>query len=374
MEIVQNAPTQTERWSIFGHRWAVDLLQRTLFGQIEALVDADLSVGGGAASVANDMPRGPRHAYLLTGPRHVGKTTLAMAFARALLCTAPPHEAPCGHCRSCRLVEHGNHPDIRFIQPVDKDGQVDRNNGLLRADQASELVREVAMRPLEGDYKVYILQDMHTANDSFSNKVLKTLEEPPPHVVLCLTADDRSNLLATIVSRCQVLALRPLDRQTVQAALLSRWQMDEAQADLLSRLAGGRLGWAVQEATSQSFLTERGASLDRLFHLITASRIERLVFAEALTGRRGEENIFHLLELWTVWWRDVMLVQTGCVDACTNVDRLGELTQMAERIQPAAVRSYLELLRRIDGYLHHTVNTRLALDVLLLKMPRPQSK
>ena len=92
------------------------------------------------------------------------------------------------------------------------------------------------LHPVEGRYKVFLIQDAHKANASFANKLLKTLEEPPAHVVLCLTAQDRSALLPTIVSRCQVLALRPLGEQAVEDALRTRWEASPQQAALLARL------------------------------------------------------------------------------------------------------------------------------------------
>ena len=125
---------------------------------------------------------------------------------------------------------------------------MDRANGTLRVEQAAEIIHEAALRPMEGAYRIFLIQDMHTANDSFSNKLLKTLEEPPDHVVLCLTALDRTGLLPTIVSRCQVLDLRPLPWTVIRSALVERWRVEPAQAELLARLANGRLGWAVRQA------------------------------------------------------------------------------------------------------------------------------
>jgi DNA polymerase-3 subunit delta' len=111
-------------------------------------------------------------------------------------------------------------------------------DGTLRVEQAAEIIHDAALRPAEGRYKVFLLQDFHNANDGFANKLLKTLEEPPPHVVLCLTALERSRLLPTIVSRCQSIELRPLDNATIAQALHTGWQVEAEQAHLLARWAG----------------------------------------------------------------------------------------------------------------------------------------
>ena len=94
---------------------------------------------------------------------------------------------------------------------------------MLRVEQAVELVHEATLRPVEGRYKVFVIQDTHTANDGFANKLLKTLEEPPEYVVFVLTALDRNSVLPTIASRCQVMELRPLAARTVREALMAQW-------------------------------------------------------------------------------------------------------------------------------------------------------
>lgn len=340
--------TQAGAWPVVGHQWAVDLLR-------------PLAQSGGS---------GPRHAYLILGAPQIGKSTLARAFGTALLCT-DPERRPCGRCRSCQLMAKTGHPDFWLIQPTDKDGVVDRANGLLRGEAASSIVRDAMLRPVEGKYKYVLIQDAQRANDTFANKLLKTLEEAPAHVVLCLTASDRAELLPTIVSRCQVLELRPLPIELIAEALESPGAASHAQADLLARLSNGRFGWAMAQLQSKGGQQQRQEDLHSLWQLARASRVERLAFSQSLSGNRENERLFGLLALWTGWWRDVLLAQAGCLDACNNIDHQAEIERDAQSFLPADVHSFLYTLRRIEGYLHHTVNTTLALDVLLLQLPRP---
>jgi len=311
------------------------------------------------------------HAYLLLGAPQVGKTTFARAFAMALLCSDKAH-APCHSCRSCQLMAANNHPDFRIVQPIaraDKEFVVDRQKGELRAEQAETLIREVALRPLEGPRKVFLIQDMHLANPTFANKILKTLEEPPAHATLLVTARHRAELLPTIVSRCQVIELRPLDQSVIVDALQRGWQASTEEADLLARLAGGRLGWAADQLRSPDRREERIQHLEALWRLIGAERLERLRFAGEMASQRDNQRLFGMLETWTSWWRDVLLTQSECADACSNVDQRARITQHAQLLDPRTVQTYLSTLKRIEGYLRHTVNMRLALDVLLLKLP-----
>ena len=340
-------------WPVYGHTWASQLLQRAL------------QPGG-------DTERTVRlsHAYLFLGSPQVGKTTFARAFAAALLCNAPA--APCHDCRHCRLLALNSHPDFRLLQPTvkaDKEFVVDRQKGELRAEMAEQLIREVALKPMEAQRKVFLIQDMHLANPAFANKLLKTLEEPPPHAVLLVTARHRAEVLPTIASRCQVIELRPLEQSVVRDALQQGWQAPPDQAALLARLAAGRLGWAVDQLRHPERSEARAQQLAALWRLMGADRVERLAFAGELAAQRDNQSIFGLLEVWTSWWRDVLLAQAGCDDACSNIDQQERIAAHAGVIELRTVHGYLATLKRIEGYLRHTVNVRLALDVLLLKLP-----
>ncbi len=354
----------TGNWPVYGHTWAVQLLAKAISPEQRSGEHLGERTG-------------PSHAYLFLGAPQIGKTTLAKAYAKALLCTHPS-QRPCHACRACDLVARNAHPDVQLFQPRSKlpnkdDQVVDRVDGKILADQADVLVHEAALRPLEGRYRILLIQDAHRANDTFQNKVLKTLEEPPPNTILLLTALDRASVLPTIVSRCQVLNLRPLDVPTVEQALREGWQATPEQAALYARLSNGRLGWAVNQLRDPDSSKQRSEQLQTLWRLLAADRVDRLAFAETMASDRstGRDNrqLFGMLELWTGWWRDVLLVQSGCAEACSNVDQVAELQRQARLLQQEPVRKLMHTLQRIEQYLHHTVNTRLALDVLVLNLP-----
>jgi len=328
---------------VIGHEWAIDLLAGALLNNRLA------------------------HAYLLTGPAFIGKTTLARVFAQALNCGAGD-SAPCLSCRSCQLIANDGHPDVRLIEPVlSSSGRTET----LRIDQVRGLQRELALSPYEGRYRVAIMTRFQQASLGAANALLKTLEEPPERVVLVLTADTVSPLLLTIVSRCQSLALRPLPLEKVESALLLHWHANEGQANQLAHLSGGRLGLAVRLLTDSHLLDRRREQLDALDALLGEDRAARFRYAEKMTRTKQGTMVRDVLELWSGWWRDVMLTAAWKVGSApiTNVDRKDQIRAGADRYgmesAGAVVRSIQETLRQLD----RNANTRLALEVLMLSLP-----
>jgi len=321
-------------WPVVGHEWATDLLS-------QAIRSGRLS-----------------HAYLFTGPSQVGKTTLARAFAQALVCERGAG-TPCGECHTCQRVTQGRYPDIQLIV-------AEKNT--IQIDQVRAITSDAAISPLEGKRKVFIVREIERASPPAANALLKTLEEPPPQVVLLLTTSRRDQVLPTVLSRCQIIGLRPLPVEQMIAALQSRWGVDDEHATLLARLSGGRLGWAVTAHTDPDLWQARTKYLDDLLTLTADGYLRRLAYAETLS--RAGDDLEMALGFWSTWWRDVLLVQRTLPDAVLNLDRKAQLLQQADLFRPEqverALNDLLQTLRRIKA----NVNTRLALDVLLLRLPR----
>jgi len=197
-------------WDMIGHEWAVDLLKE---------------------HVIQDRPR---HAYLLTGPLGIGRRTLALRLAQAINCPQPyaPGE-PCKICRVCTQIERMQHPDLSIIV-------AEQRGTVLKVEQVREVQRSLSLKPYETRYRVALLLHFEEANPSAANALLKTLEEPGPQVVLILTAESAESLLPTIVSRCEVLRLRPLLIEQVAQALHNRWDIPVERALLLASISTAR--------------------------------------------------------------------------------------------------------------------------------------
>src|SRR5215212_1179292 len=241
----------TDNWNLIGHEWAVDMLKR---------------------HVVNGTTR---HAYLFAGPPGLGRRTLALRFAQALNCQTPIEAGiPCGQCRDCKQIAAMQHADLTVIQ-------AESEGGTLKVDQIREARRSLTLKPYQAKYRVALFLRFHEANDNAANALLKTLEEAPSYAVLILTTDNAEQLLPTIVSRCEVLRLRPLRIEDVQQALESRG-IESSQARLIAHISGGRFGYALQLIEDEALLGKREERLNDLQSLIPASRVEKFAYADKL--------------------------------------------------------------------------------------------
>ncbi len=324
-------------WPVYGHDWAVDALQK---GMAHGRV---------------------RHAYLITGAPSIGKSTLAHGLAMALNCDHEDESArPCLQCRSCRLIQRGNHPDILY-------SETDPNTGTLRIEEVRAVTQRIALKPYEARYRVAIFHDFDRARPTAQDALLKTLEEPPPHAVLIVIAPSTESILPTIISRCQGIHLRPAAVEAVREALVQHYGVEDEQAALLARLSAGRLGWAINTLSSPDALEQRNQALDQLEHVLTLNRAGRFALAEDLS--KDKLGLSSLLELWQTYWRDVLLLAEGSPVKPCNSDRAVTMEQLLYTVTPDDALRALRATQTMLGYLTLNVNVRLALEVMFLDYP-----
>lgn len=173
------------------------------------------------------------HAYLFCGPRGIGKTTVAKLFAKAVNCLQP-EDAPCGECASCVSMNQPNHPDIIEMDAAS-------NNGV---DEIREIVDKVKYAPVEGKYKIYIIDEVHMLTSGAFNALLKTLEEPPRHVIFILATTDPQKVIPTVISRTQRFdftraSVKDISQLIEKVTAEEKIQIEPEAIKLIAELADG---------------------------------------------------------------------------------------------------------------------------------------
>jgi DNA polymerase-3 subunit delta' len=311
------------------------------------------------------------HAYLFVGPPHVGKTTLALDLAQAVNCEG--HRPPCGECTPCRRIISHKHADITIIGLNSARGSGEmRPRVEVSIDDIREVQRSASLPPYEGKYKVFIINGAEFLSNEAANCLLKTLEEPPPRVIVLLLSAEELRLLPTMVSRCQRVELRPMSSGEVEKVLIESRGVDGDQAKLLARLSQGCLGWALKASVDDSYLAQRTQRVSEMVPLLHAGWDERFVYAAQFANDRksAEETI----NLWLIWWRDVMLTKCGSIQAIINVDHISTLEEWAKTLTLPETKDFINSLQESLSQISKNANLRLVFEILMLNMPRKEGK
>ena len=356
----------------------------------------------------------PPHAILLAGPEGVGKTTLALDLAAALLCVASdPTDRPCRVCRACRMVEHGNHPDLHWLRPEGPGGQVVIGGPDARFRGVRDLISELALLPVEGGARVAIIERADRMNEDAQSALLKTLEEPPAGVTIVLCANDEERLLPTVRSRCARVRLGPVGPRAIEEILAEHDLADAPAAARLGRLAGGRPGVAIAYARAPEAAAIRGELARELLDLVDARASARLVAARALVARASDlvallergtpaaddpepvpeaspdgtqesasdggpkrapaaerrRGAAMLLSVWVDVARDLALVGAGERSSLRDPGLLEELEGVARDVRTNELAAFLDRLARAGELLDVNVAPELLVDSLVLAWP-----
>lgn len=218
----------------------------------------------------------PPHALLLVGAGGIGKTTLALDLAAGLLCLDPdPTLRPCRACAGCRKVDHGNHPDLHRLAPEGAGEQI-------RLAQIQRLSADLSLLPMEGRWRVAIIEAAHRLNPDAQNALLKTLEEPVGFACIILAADDPAALLPTVQSRTARLRMGIVPATDVAALLVEHGSLDPSRASAVARASGGRPGLALGLAADPTAVLAAERLARSLLDLTHADRRRRLALVSSL--------------------------------------------------------------------------------------------
>lgn len=319
-------------WNVIGHERAVGALQRAL--------------------ETNRLP----HALLFTGPEGVGKTHLALELARALNCIGA--SPPCGECIHCHQIEIGSHPDVSVVERVDgKEG--------IGIGQVRELRDVASLRPFQGRHKVTIIAGAEALSDQAADALLKTLEEPQPQLTLILTASEADGLPATVVSRCRVIPLGPVEPGVIAAALQERGQ-DAESAQQLARLSRGSVGWALRATRQPKLATQQRELAVRLADLWTLDVDGRMRLIESLTDKKDRASVRRSIELMMVMSRDLLLMSQSLPPQFLGPEDQVRLQRDTAGLDLRRIHAHIAALKSAMERIDQNVDPRLALEAALI--------
>ncbi len=329
----------------------------------------------------------PPHAVLFAGPEGVGRTALAVEYARLLNCerlhppvTAgaslfgddlPPPSAlnspaPCGECRPCRLIEEGAHPDVMTLGPGDslcrpRDGESHPkhpDSRDIRICQVRGLIDLASRFPFEARHRLVIIDpaDRLYRNGAAAHTILKTLEEPPGHTVFCLVTAAPEDMLETIISRCRRIDVRPVPRAVIEAGLVARGA-EPALAARAAEASRGSPGKAIQFVAQPDLMGDRGRLLERCARVASEGIGDRFRYAGDVAERWRKDRLAVLIEIdaWEAFWEERL--RNGASEGESNEALAGFLEA-------------LNAIRQVREDLQTNVIPRSAFELMLLSFPR----
>ncbi len=325
------------------------------------------------------------HAYLFCGTRGTGKTTVAKIFAKAVNCQNPVNGSPCGECETCKAISAGTSMNVIEIDAAS-------NNGV---DNIREIREEVAYRPTEGKYKVYIIDEVHMLSIGAFNALLKTLEEPPEYVIFILATTEVHKIPITIMSRCQRYDFKRISIDTIAGRLQELMQkegidVEERAIRYIAKVADGSMRDALslldqciafylgQKLTYDHVLEVLGAVDTEVFSRLLREILNRDVVKALRTLEdllmQGRE-LGQLATDFTWYLRNLLLVKSSdnmedVLDVST--ENLQQLKEEAQMIEYDALLRYIRIFSELSNQLKYATQKRVLLEVTLIKLCKPE--
>ncbi|MBB5264003.1 DNA polymerase-3 subunit delta' [Catenibacillus scindens] len=297
------------------------------------------------------------HAYIFCGEDGTGKNMLAKLFAKALQCEAG-YGDNCGMCRSCRQVESGNQPDIRWV--------THEKPASIGVDDIREQVNnDIAIKPYSSKYKIYIIDEAEKMTPQAQNALLKTIEEPPSYGVIMLLTNNMDDLLQTIRSRCVTLSLKAIPTGKIQEYLIEKYEIPDYKARICASYAQGNMGKAIRMATSDEF-NELHSSVLNLVKNVDDMDIYMVMDAVKKLSEYKVE-IYDIIDMMMVWYRDVLMLKlTNDPNLLVYPEEYSALSKRASRSTFEGLDYIIKAMEKAKTRLRANVNFDTALELMLL--------
>ena len=301
------------------------------------------------------------HAMLFCGTDGVGKFLVAEALAAAILCHAPVHNQACGHCKACRALAAGTHPDFFQIQPESET----KAAPAIRIEAVRKLQEEIARIPLLSERRVVIMQEADKMNEAAANCLLKTIEEPSGQIVFILLTSRPSALLDTIISRCMRVEFGILQPEEL-VKILQQQGIEEPLAGKLASIADGSVSKALAMQDEELLNLQTQA-----FDLASAAGtlgVEQLLQLAKEMSSHSRERLIQWLGFLAMIYRDLLMLYSGSGLPLYNQSDIDRLSSLLNKYHQQELLQLLQLVQDYQKRVGSNVNTQLCLEGFLIRI------
>ena len=303
--------------------------------------------------------------YIFSGPKGCGKKFMAVIFSMALNCRGEAHDRPCGSCSSCIRTSNSNHPNLKLIKPT---GQS------IKIKQIREIISDTARKPFESGYKIIIIDGAEKMTIEAQDAFLKTLEEPPENTVFLLLAENHNLLLPTIVSRCQVFRIKPVDRMEMKSFIQARYDYPPMDVEAAVRHSKGIIGRALELLKDKENFKIRALYIDILDNVLSGNERDAILLAPETV--EDKETAERFLDFSMSWFRDIMVMREcpkAFKDIIINIDSLDILSRHNLILTEDKLNSIMEIIKKTYIYVKHNVGIKNSIDGMLFNIAEVNS-
>lgn len=319
-----------KKWPIIGHQKIIASLQR---------------------NILNDKLS---HAYLFSGLKGLGKTTVALFFIKSIQCQNQLR--PCGICEHCKKIDRNIHPNVIIL---DKESSI-------KINEIREIQRKLSLTAVGSGYKICLINNAENLTEEAANSLLKILEEPLGRVVFVLITSNIRKILPTIISRCLVINFLPVPYDLILKGLLN-FDLEKKLIDRAVFLSQGRPGIALNYIRHPKTLKERFDMFSKFAEIFNKSEISRFKKFNFLSPFiKSKEKGLWLLDLLLEWYRDLVMIKVGCHKLANNFSQ--ENDNWVKKVSVDELISNINKVKQAKVFLSQNINTRLVLENLVMDL------
>jgi DNA polymerase-3 subunit delta' len=297
------------------------------------------------------------HSYIIEGERGLGKKLISNSFAKTLQCENGLEDC-CNICTSCKMYESSNHPDVKYVKATKK-------SGLGVDDIREQINKDINIKPYKYDYKIYIVDNADTMTIQAQNALLKTIEEPPNYAIIILLAENIHRFLQTILSRCVLIQLKPIETDKINNYLINNIKIPDYNALIYAKFSRGNIGRAIELSSSSEFITMRDKIIEIINVIIKADEYDILQTYEIFLEYKDSANTF--LDLMVTWLRDLLIIKKINDEGyLIHGDKYKTILKQAQLLSYNKICMLIDNIGEVQKQLKVNVNYQLSIETMLL--------